>query len=182
MGQMLIKLAENTELEVVSKVDVAEGFDREWSGEVEGVIDFSHHSAIVGAIGKAAEKGIAYVIGTTGLTEDEQRAVDEAAKKIPVVQSGNYSLGVNLLVELVRKAAAVLGEEYDIEITEMHHRHKKDAPSGTALMLARAAAVVRLEGALGHGSAPNRVSDRNARGHRVLGVKMGRFDGPRPPT
>jgi 4-hydroxy-tetrahydrodipicolinate reductase len=71
------------------------------------------------------------------------RAVDEAAKTIPVVQSGNYSLGINLLLELVRKAAATLGDEYDIEVTEMHHRHKKDAPSGTALMLAKSAAEGR---------------------------------------
>lgn len=139
MGQKLIELAKGTDLEVVSKVDVAEGFDRTWSDDVEGVIDFSYHAGVPAAITKAAEQGIAYVIGTTGLTAEEQKAVDAAATKIPVVQSGNYSLGVNLLLELVQKAATVLGPEYDIEVTEMHHRHKKDAPSGTALMLARAA-------------------------------------------
>ena len=139
MGQKLIELAKGTDLEVVSKVDVAEGFDRTWSDDVEGVIDFSYHTGVPAAITKAAEQGIAYVIGTTGLTAEEQKAVDAAATKIPVVQSGNYSLGVNLLLELVQKAATVLGPEYDIEVTEMHHRHKKDAPSGTALMLARAA-------------------------------------------
>ena len=143
MGKMLCALAEGTELEVVSKVDVAEGFDKAWSDDVEGVIDFSYHTAVPVAVTKAAEKGLAYVIGTTGLTADEQKAVDAAAKKIPIVQSGNYSLGVNLLLELVKKAAQVLGPEYDIEVTEMHHRHKKDAPSGTALMLARAAAQGR---------------------------------------
>ena len=115
MGKMLCRLAEGTKLEVVSKVDAVEGYDREWSGEVEGVIDFSHHSALPGAITKAAEQGIAYVIGTTGVTAEEQAVVEAAAKKIPVVQSGNYSLGVNLLLELVRKAASTLGEEYDIE-------------------------------------------------------------------
>ena len=146
MGKMLCALAEGTDLEVVSKVDVAEGFDKTWSDDVEGVIDFSYHTAVPAAVGKAAEKGLAYVIGTTGLTADEQKAVDDAAKKIPVVQSGNYSLGVNLLLELVKNAAKVLGPEYDIEVTEMHHRHKKDAPSGTALMLARSAARGRFEG------------------------------------
>ena len=140
MGKMLCALAEGTELEVVSKVDVAEGYDKTWSDDVEGVIDFSYHTAVPAAVERAAAKGLAYVIGTTGLTADEQKVVDEAAKKIPIVQSGNYSLGVNLLLELVKKAAQVLGPEYDIEITEMHHRHKKDAPSGTALMLASAAA------------------------------------------
>ena len=143
MGQMLCRLAEGTDLEVVSKVDIAEGFDREWAAETEGVIDFSYHTAVPSAIEKAATKGLAYVIGTTGLTPDEQQVVDEAAKKIPVVQSGNYSLGVNLLLELVNTAAKTLGNEYDIEVTEMHHRHKKDAPSGTALMLAKSAAQGR---------------------------------------
>lgn len=143
MGRMLCSLAEGAGCEVVSKVDVAEGFDREWSADVEGVVDFSFHAAVPAAIAKAAEKGVPYVIGTTGLTAEEQKAVDEAAKKIPVVQSGNYSLGVNLLLELVRKAAEVLGPEYDVEVTEMHHRHKKDAPSGTALMLAKSVAAGR---------------------------------------
>ena len=143
MGKMLCALAEGTDLEVVSKVDVAEGYDKTWSDDVEGVIDFSYHTAVPAAVEKAAAKGVAYVIGTTGLTADEQKSVDAAAKKIPVVQSGNYSLGVNLLLELVKNAAKVLGPEYDIEVTEMHHRHKKDAPSGTALMLARAAAAGR---------------------------------------
>jgi len=146
MGQMLCKLAEGTDLKVVSRVDVADGFDREWAADVEGVIDFSYHTAVPPAVERAAAQGIPYVIGTTGLTADEQARVCAAAKKIPIVQSGNYSLGVNLLLELVRKAATVLGPEYDVEVVEMHHRHKKDAPSGTALMLARAAARGRHEG------------------------------------
>ena len=140
MGQKLCALAEGTELEVVSKVDIAEGFDKTWAPDVEGVIDFSYHTGVPASVTKAAEAGIPYLIGTTGLTPEEQEVVDAAAQKIPVVQSGNYSLGVNLLLELVKKAAVVLGPEYDVEITEMHHRHKKDAPSGTALMLAKSAA------------------------------------------
>ena len=146
MGKMLVKLAEGTDLEVVSKVDVAEGYDREWSADVEGVIDFSYHTAVAPSVEKAAAAGLAYVIGTTGLTVEEQARVDAAAKKIPIVQSGNYSLGINLLMELVRKAAKTLGPEYDIEVVEMHHRHKKDAPSGTALMLAKAASQGRGRG------------------------------------
>ena len=143
MGQKLIALAGEMGLEVVSKVDVAEGYAREWSSEVEGVIDFSYHTCVPGFITKAAAEGIPYVIGTTGITAEEQKAVDAAATKIPVVQSGNYSLGVNLLLELVRKAAETLDKAYDIEVVEMHHKHKKDAPSGTALMLAKAAAKGR---------------------------------------
>ena len=143
MGRKICELAEGTELEVVSRVDIADGYDREWAPSTEGVIDFSFHTAVAPAVEKAAAQGLAYVIGTTGLTPVEQASVDAAAKAIPVVQSGNYSLGVNLLLELVRKAASVLGPEYDVEIAEMHHRHKKDAPSGTALMLAKAAAAGR---------------------------------------
>lgn len=143
MGRKLCELAADASLDVVSRVDAVDGFDREWCGNVEGVVDFSWHEAVPGYVRKAAEQGIPYVIGTTALTAAEQAVVDEAAKDIPVVQSGNYSLGVNLLIELVRKAASVLGRGYDVEITEMHHRHKKDAPSGTALMLANAAAAGR---------------------------------------
>ena len=143
MGKMLIQLTQGTELEVIAKVDIAEGYDKTWGDGTEGVIDFSYHTAVAPNVAKAAERGIPYVIGTTGLTADEQKAVDEAAKKIPVVQSGNYSLGINLLLELVNKAASILGPEYDIEVVEMHHKHKKDAPSGTALMLAKSAAKGR---------------------------------------
>ncbi len=140
MGRKLCELAAGTDLEVVSKVDVDEGYERTWGAGVEGVIDFSWHAAVPAGVRKAAEEGIPYVVGTTGLTPEEQAAVDAAARQIPVVQSGNYSLGVNLLLGLVRKAASVLGPQYDVEVVEMHHRHKKDAPSGTALMLAHAAA------------------------------------------
>jgi len=143
MGQKLCALAEGTELEVVSKVDVAAGYEKTWGAGVEGVIDFSYHTGVPAFVTKAASEGIPYVIGTTGLTAEEQKVVDAAAEKIPVVQSGNYSLGINLLLELVKKAATVLGPDYDIEVTEMHHKHKKDAPSGTALMLAKSAAAGR---------------------------------------
>ena len=143
MGKKLIELAQDAGLEVAYKVDVAEGYGKTWGADCEGVIDFSYHTGVPAAIAKAAAEGIPYVIGTTGLTAEEQKAVDAAARKIPVLQSGNYSLGVNLLLELVRKAATVLGPQYDVEVVEMHHRHKKDAPSGTALMLARSAAEGR---------------------------------------
>lgn len=143
MGKKLCELAPTMGLEVVSKVDVAEGFGAEWCSCTEGVIDFSHHSCLAANIAKAAAAGIPYVIGTTGILPEEQAAVDAAASTIPVVQSGNYSLGVNILLELVEKSASLLGEDYDIEITEMHHCHKKDAPSGTALMLAKSAAAGR---------------------------------------
>ena len=87
MGKKLVELANGTELEVVSKIDIAEGYDRTWAPGTEGVVDFSHHTAVAEGVAKAAAEGIAYVIGTTGLSADEQRAVDLAAKQIPIVQS-----------------------------------------------------------------------------------------------
>ena len=144
MGKMLVSLADaDPSLKVVAKVDALDGYAKAWPSDTEAVIDFSFHTAVPGFVTRAAGEGLAYVIGTTGLSSDEQKIVDAAAERIPVVQSGNYSLGVNLLLNLVRTAAKTLGPEYDIEVVEMHHRHKKDAPSGTALMLAKAAAAGR---------------------------------------
>ena len=144
MGHMLCDLVDKSEeLELVAKCDVREEYPRTWPAETEAVIDFTFHEAVPANIAKAAEDGVVYVLGTTGLTDAEQAAVAAAAKRIPIVQSGNFSLGVNLLLGLVKKAAEILGVEYDCEVVEMHHRHKKDAPSGTALMLARAAAEGR---------------------------------------
>ena len=141
MGHMLCDLVDRSEeLELVAKCDVREEYPRTWPAETEAVIDFTFHEAVPENITKAAEDGVVYILGTTGLTDEEQAAVDAASKKIPVVQSGNFSLGINLLLGLVRKASEILGVEYDCEVVEMHHRHKKDAPSGTALMLAKAAA------------------------------------------
>ena len=144
MGRMLVKLAEaDANLEVVAKVDVVDGYDTTWPAGTEAVVDFSFHAAVAPNVEKAAAEGVAYVIGTTGLTAEEQTRVDACIGKIPLVQAANCSLGVNLLLALVRQAAAVLGPQYDIEVVEMHHKHKKDAPSGTALMLANAAAEGR---------------------------------------
>lgn len=144
MGHMLCDLVDRSEeLELVAKCDIREDYPRIWPAGTEAVIDFTFHEAVPANIAKAADEGVVYVLGTTGLTDEEQKSVDEAAKKIPVVQSGNYSLGVNLLLELVAKAAEVLGPGYDCEVVEMHHRNKKDSPSGTALMLAKAAASGR---------------------------------------
>ena len=107
MGKMLVSLAEGAGMEVIAKVDVLDGYDKSWPEGVEGVIDFSHHSATKATMAEAVKSNIPCVIGTTGLTADEQSCVDEAAKVIPIVQSGNYSLGVNLLLEMAKKAAAV---------------------------------------------------------------------------
>lgn len=107
------------------------------------VIDFTFHTEVAASISKAAASGAVYVLGTTGLDDAERAAVEAAARVIPVVWAPNMSLGVNVLLDLVRRAAATLGLDYDAEIIEMHHRHKQDAPSGTALGLGRALAAGR---------------------------------------
>lgn len=112
------------------------------AGEVSAdvMIDFTFHAAVPGALHRAVAGGQGVVLGTTGLNEEEVRCVKEASAHVPVVWAPNMSLGVNVLLELIERTASLLGPEYDIEITEMHHRHKKDAPSGTALALAESAA------------------------------------------
>jgi 4-hydroxy-tetrahydrodipicolinate reductase len=109
----------------------------------EAVIDFSFHEAVPQTVRIAAQFGKAVVIGATGLNADERAAVERAAKSVPVVWAPNMSLGVNLLFALVEQAAATLGLDYDVEITEAHHRYKKDAPSGTALRLGEKVAAGR---------------------------------------
>jgi 4-hydroxy-tetrahydrodipicolinate reductase len=111
--------------------------------EAEGVIDFSTPGSSVEMAALAAQARIAHVIGATGLSEADLTKIAAAARHAPIVRSGNMSLGVNLLASLVRAAAKALGPEFDIEIVEMHHRAKVDAPSGTALLLGEAAAEGR---------------------------------------
>jgi 4-hydroxy-tetrahydrodipicolinate reductase len=112
-------------------------------GNSDGIIDFTVPAATVALAELSAEAGIVHVIGTTGLGRDDAARIEDAARHARIVKSGNMSLGVNLLAALVRKAASALGEEFDIEIAEMHHRMKIDAPSGTALLLGEAAAEGR---------------------------------------
>jgi len=109
----------------------------------DGIVDFSSPAASVELAALAAQARIAHVIGTTGLASEDLAALAAAARHAPIVRSGNMSLGVNLLAGLARAAAKALGAEFDIEIVEMHHRMKVDAPSGTALMLGEAAAEGR---------------------------------------
>lgn len=109
----------------------------------DAVIDFTTPTATVAHAKLAAQTNTALIVGTTGMDADHQAALAEAAKATPIVFAPNMSVGVNLLFALTQKVAATLGLEYDIEIVEMHHRHKVDAPSGTALGLGRAAAAGR---------------------------------------
>lgn len=107
------------------------------------IIDFTAPTATVALAAQAAEAGVGHVIGTTGFEDADLAAIAEIGARGHIIRAGNMSLGVNLLVTLARQVAAALGEDYDIEIVEAHHRHKVDAPSGTALMLGEAVAEGR---------------------------------------
>jgi len=112
-------------------------------GACDGIVDFTVPAATMAFLDRAVAGNLFHIIGTTGLSDADLARIAAAGKTIPIVRSGNMSLGVNLLAALVRRASATLGEDFDIEIVEMHHRHKVDAPSGTALLLGEAAAAGR---------------------------------------
>lgn len=143
MGQALIRCAaEDPELEVTATVDADDNFPAALAG-CDAVIDFSA-THITGQVAKAcADAGKVLVIGTTGHELAERELINQAAAKIPLVFSPNYSVGVNTLFWLTRKAAEILGPDFDLEVVEMHHRLKKDSPSGTARHLAEILAEVR---------------------------------------
>jgi 4-hydroxy-tetrahydrodipicolinate reductase len=154
MGQALLRCAEKFPgLAVSGQIDLGEDL----GGVIAGgdvVIDFTFHESTVPFARLCAARKKAIVVGTTGHTEAERRELTALAAQIPMVWSSNYSTGVNALFWLTRKAAEILGPEYDLEIIETHHRLKKDAPSGTAKTLAEILAAVRrqqLEMVLRHG-------------------------------
>jgi 4-hydroxy-tetrahydrodipicolinate reductase len=111
--------------------------------QADGLLDFTVPAATAAFAALCARRGGVHIIGTTGLSDEDEKRIATAAKKAVVVKSGNMSLGINLLAALTRRVAKTLGPEFDIEILEMHHNKKIDAPSGTALMLGRAAAEGR---------------------------------------
>lgn len=111
--------------------------------KADAILDFTSPAASAAFAKQCAKSGAVHVIGTTGFDAATQSVIEEAAKSTVIIKSGNMSLGVNLLAALTKKAAAALGEDFDIEIVEMHHRLKVDAPSGTALLLGDAAAAGR---------------------------------------
>lgn len=131
---------------------VAIGSDSEAGlAKADAVIDFTAPAASVALAQVVAARGLIHIIGTTGCSVEDDNAIAEAAQAgAIIVKSGNMSLGVNLLAALVKKAAASLGPDFDIEVLEMHHRHKVDAPSGTALLLGEAAAEGRNIDLAGH--------------------------------
>ena len=113
------------------------------SAEADGILDFTVPGATIANVAIAAERGLVHVIGTTGLSASDDAVIKSVTNRAVVVKSGNMSLGVNLLAAVVKRVAKALDENFDIEIVELHHRAKVDAPSGTALMLGEAAAAGR---------------------------------------
>jgi 4-hydroxy-tetrahydrodipicolinate reductase len=156
--------------------------------QADGLIDFTIPAATIAFAEIVAQKGRVHVIGTTGLSPENEKLIAVAAQRSVVVKSGNMSLGVNLLAALVRRVARTLDAEFDIEIVEMHHNKKVDAPSGTALMFGRAAAEGRnidLEshserGRDGHTGArcPGNIGFAALRGGTVVGDHHVIFAGP----
>ena len=113
------------------------------SANADGILDFTVPAATIANVAIAAERGLVHIVGTTGLSVSDMAVIKSVTTRAVVVQSGNMSLGVNLLAALVKRVAQSLDESFDIEIVEMHHRAKIDAPSGTALLLGEAAAAGR---------------------------------------
>ena len=136
MGQTVVAAIEaEAAAEVHSTHDTGEDLAAALAGS-EAVIDFTLPVLTDELLKSALEKRVPLVIGTTGHSDEQKKAITEASRSIPIVHASNFSTGVNLLFHLTRKAAAILGNEtFDIEVTEMHHRHKVDAPSGTARTL-----------------------------------------------
>lgn len=146
MGRAVTELAPTRNMTVVAGVDVAAGdaaypVSGDWADlpVADAVIDFSNPAALAAELAYVTAHNLPLVLCTTGLSAEQMAAVQDAATRIPVFFSSNMSLGVAVLSALTKKAAAVLGDTFDIEIVEMHHNQKLDAPSGTALMLADAA-------------------------------------------
>jgi len=154
----------------------------------DGLIEFTIPAATLALAEMTAAAGIVHVIGTTGHTAEEDAVIAKAAGRAVVVKSGNMSLGVNLLAAVVKRVAAALDDEFDVEILEMHHRQKVDAPSGTALLLGRAAAEGRgvdlagrrIAARDGHTGArrPGQIGFASLRGGTVVGDHSVIFAGP----
>ena len=143
MGQTIISCAAKMpDINIVGKIDIGDSLEKVID-DADVVIDFSSHNVTPSVASLCTKRLKALVIGTTGHSPGEKALIETSFSVIPVVWTSNFSCGVNTLFWLVRKAAEVLNQDFDIEIIEMHHRLKKDAPSGTALTLANIAASAR---------------------------------------
>jgi 4-hydroxy-tetrahydrodipicolinate reductase len=178
MGQALVSCAKNfRDLEVVASIDRGDDLPAAIA-QCDALIDFSSHTSTADIAGLCARHKKAIVIGTTGHSKNEHAEILKFKAKIPIVWTANFSTGVNTLFWLTRKAAEILGTDFDLEIVEMHHRMKKDAPSGTAKTLAEILAEARKQqlekvarhGRLGIGErAPGEIGIHSIRGGDVVG-------------
>ena len=174
MGAAVIAAAKEAGDRIVAGVDINPAADSpfpifaspdEFQGRADVIIDFSHHSALQGLLSYAIDHATPIVVCTTGHTDEELAAMKDASALVPVFFSRNMSLGINLLISLCRRAAAVLGDAFDIEIIEKHHNQKLDAPSGTALMIADA-----LSEDAEHPYVYDRHAERRARAKGEIGL------------
>ncbi len=177
MGQVVTKLcSEKDDMQVVAGFDISGvklgdypvySEPMEYGGKADVIIDFSNAAALDGLLSYCKLKKIPCILCTTGYSPQQLEKIEKVSKDVPLFRSGNMSLGINLLTGLVKKAASVLGENFDVEIVERHHNQKVDSPSGTALMLADAAAQ-----GLPHESeyVYDRHSVRQKRGKNEIGI------------
>ena len=179
MGQALVACAaHHPNLQIVGQIDKGDDL-RTVIGQGDVVVDFSSHTLTPDVAALCAHRHKSLVIGTTGHSDTETFAIKQAIAPISVVWASNFSTGVNTLFWLTRKAAGILGPDFDLEVVEMHHRLKHDAPSGTARSLAEILAEVRhlqLPGAARHGRqgmvgerTPNEIGIHSIRGGDVVG-------------
>ena len=187
MGQAIAAAAEGADAVIVASLDQGDDLAKEIAG-CDVVVDFSHSSATNAICEACLGAGKPLVSGTTGHSKEERAFLETAAKSLPIVLAPNFSVGVNTLFWLTRKAAELLGKDFDLEIVETHHRLKKDAPSGTARRLAEILCQVRKldyaknvahgrEGMTGERSA-GEIGLHSIRGGDVVGDHTVAFAGP----
>jgi len=150
MGQVISRMiAQRQDMAIVCGFDVNASTDeafpvyanpKDCTEQADVLIDFSNAAALDALLSYCMDKKLPLVLCTTGFSEAQLTALDEAAREIPIFRSGNMSVGINVVMDLIRRTASLLGDDFDVEIMERHHKKKLDAPSGTALMLADAAA------------------------------------------
>ena len=177
MGKAIIAAADK-DTEIVAGVDInatalasAVSFPvyeniSDFPGKADVIVDFSHHSALPSLIDYAKNTATPLVVATTGHTDEELALMKDSAAEVAIFHSGNFSIGINLLVNLAKQAARTLGLDFDVEIVEKHHNKKLDAPSGTALMIANAVADERQESEYVY----DRHSVRKAREQSEIGI------------
>jgi 4-hydroxy-tetrahydrodipicolinate reductase len=170
MGKTVLDLAAaDLKIDIVAQCDLGDPIEPAM-GNCDVIIDFSHPDAIDEVCRAASQHGKSLVIGTTGHSQQQRRMIQEAAQSLPIVFASNFSVGVNVLFWLTRKAAELLGRDFDPEIVETHHKMKKDAPSGTAKTLAE---ILKAEQ-----KNQNEIPIQSIREGEVVGEHTVIFSGP----